>query len=84
VRVRVARGARGGSACRIGDFRNQLVWLLLPNPPIWLNAVGGYIQLGVRVVVLCAATRAIDQFHTPGTPEIETSHVRFCAGDKLQ
>jgi branched-chain amino acid transport system permease protein len=39
---------------------NVLVWLLLLAVPYWLPAVGGYIELGTRVVVLGLAAMALN------------------------
>ncbi len=39
---------------------NVLVWLLLLAMPYWLPAVGGYIELGERVVVLALAAMALN------------------------
>ena len=39
---------------------NALVWLLLLAVPFWLPAVGGYIELGSRVVVLGLAAIALN------------------------
>ncbi len=39
---------------------NLLVWLLLLAMPYWLPAVGGYIELGERVVVLGLAAMALN------------------------
>jgi branched-chain amino acid transport system permease protein len=46
------------------DFRRQatngLVWLVLLTMPYWLPAVGGYTELGSRVVVLGLAAMALN------------------------
>ena len=39
---------------------NVLVWLLLLAMPFWLPAVGGYVELGDRVVVLGLAAMALN------------------------
>jgi branched-chain amino acid transport system permease protein len=39
---------------------NMLVWLLLLAMPYWLPAIGGYIELGTRVVVLGLAAMALN------------------------
>jgi branched-chain amino acid transport system permease protein len=39
---------------------NMLVWLLLLAMPFWLPAVGGYVELGDRVVVLALAAMALN------------------------
>ena len=39
---------------------NAVVWLLLLAMPFWLPAVGGYIELGSRVVVLGLAALALN------------------------
>ena len=39
---------------------NVLVWLLLLAMPFWLPAVGGYIELGSRVVVLGLAAISLN------------------------
>ena len=39
---------------------NILVWLLLLAMPYWLPAVGGYVELGSRVVVLGLAAMALN------------------------
>src|SRR5512146_1864218 len=39
---------------------NVLVWLLLLAMPYWLPAIGGYIELGTRVVVLGLAAMALN------------------------
>jgi branched-chain amino acid transport system permease protein len=39
---------------------NIVVWLLLIAVPLWLPAVGGYIELGSRVVVLGLAALALN------------------------
>jgi branched-chain amino acid transport system permease protein len=39
---------------------NVLVWLLLLAMPYWLPAIGGYIELGTRVVVLALAAMALN------------------------
>jgi len=46
------------------DFKRQapnlIVWLLLLAMPFWLVAVGGYVELGTRVVVLGLAAMALN------------------------
>jgi branched-chain amino acid transport system permease protein len=37
-----------------------LLWLVLVTMPYWMNAVGGYTELGVRVVVLGLAAMALN------------------------
>jgi len=37
-----------------------IVWALLLTMPLWLNAVGGYTQLGSRVVILALAAMALN------------------------
>jgi ABC-type branched-subunit amino acid transport system permease subunit len=37
-----------------------LVWLLLLTMPFWLPAVGGYTQLGSRVVILALAAMSLN------------------------
>ena len=37
-----------------------LIWLLLLTMPFWLNAVGGYTQLGTLVVVMALAATALN------------------------
>ena len=39
---------------------NLLVWLLLLTLPFWLPAIGGYIELGERVVVLGLAAMSLN------------------------
>ena len=39
---------------------NLVVWLLLLAMPLWLPAVGGYVELGSRVVVLGLAAMALN------------------------
>ena len=39
---------------------NLVVWLLLLAMPFWLVAVGGYVELGTRVVVLGLAAMALN------------------------
>jgi len=39
---------------------NLLVWLLLLTMPYWLPAIGGYVELGERVVVLGLAAMALN------------------------
>ncbi len=39
---------------------NLIVWLLLLAMPFWLVAVGGYVELGTRVVVLGLAAMALN------------------------
>ncbi|HVZ54159.1 MAG TPA: branched-chain amino acid ABC transporter permease [Pseudolabrys sp.] len=39
---------------------NAVVWLLLLTVPFWLPAVGGYIELGSRVIVLGLAAMALN------------------------
>jgi branched-chain amino acid transport system permease protein len=47
----------GGSAKLIADI---VVWLLLLTMPYWLNAVGGYTQLGTRVLVMALAAMSVN------------------------
>jgi branched-chain amino acid transport system permease protein len=46
------------------DFRKQapniIVWLLLLAMPFWLVGVGGYVELGTRVVVLGLAAMSLN------------------------
>jgi len=37
-----------------------VIWLLLLSMPFWINAVGGYTQLGTRVVVMALAATALN------------------------
>ena len=37
-----------------------VIWLLLLTMPFWINAVGGYTQLGTRVVVMALAATALN------------------------
>ena len=37
-----------------------LVWLLLLTMPLWLNALGGYTQLGTRVIIMALAATALN------------------------
>jgi branched-chain amino acid transport system permease protein len=39
---------------------NVLVWLLLATMPFWLNWVGGYTDLGTRVLVLALAAMSLN------------------------
>jgi branched-chain amino acid transport system permease protein len=39
---------------------NVVIWLLLLSMPFWLPAVGGYTELGIRVVVLGLAAMALN------------------------
>jgi len=39
---------------------NLAVWLLLLTMPFWLPAIGGYIELGERVVVLGLAAISLN------------------------
>ncbi|HEY1544748.1 MAG TPA: branched-chain amino acid ABC transporter permease, partial [Xanthobacteraceae bacterium] len=39
---------------------NIVVWLLLATVPFWLPAVGGYVELGSRVLVLGLAAMALN------------------------
>ncbi len=39
---------------------NALIWLLLMTMPFWLNAVGGYTQLGTLVLVMALAATALN------------------------
>jgi len=39
---------------------NALIWLLLLTAPYWLNAVGGYTQLGTLVLVMALAATALN------------------------
>jgi branched-chain amino acid transport system permease protein len=39
---------------------DALIWLLLLTMPFWLNAVGGYTQLGTRVVILALAAMSLN------------------------
>jgi branched-chain amino acid transport system permease protein len=39
---------------------NALIWLLLLTMPYWLNALGGYTQLGTLVVVMALAATALN------------------------
>jgi len=42
---------------RIGDL---IVWLLLVSMPYWIGAIGGYTQLGSRVVILALAAMSLN------------------------
>jgi branched-chain amino acid transport system permease protein len=42
---------------RLGDV---VVWVLLLTMPFWLNAIGGYPQLGSRVVILALAAMSLN------------------------
>jgi len=39
---------------------NVLIWLVLLTAPYWLNAVGGYTQLGTLVLVMALAATALN------------------------
>ena len=39
---------------------NAVIWLLLLSMPWWINYVGGYTQLGTRVVVIALAATALN------------------------
>ena len=39
---------------------NVIVWLILMTIPFWLPAIGGYVELGSRVVVLGLAAMAVN------------------------
>ena len=39
---------------------NALIWLLLLTMPYWMNAIGGYTELGSRVIVLGLAAMALN------------------------
>ena len=39
---------------------DALIWLLLLSAPFWLPMVGGYIQLGSRIVVIALAAMALN------------------------
>ena len=39
---------------------NALIWLVLLTAPYWLNAVGGYTQLGTLVLVMALAATALN------------------------
>jgi branched-chain amino acid transport system permease protein len=39
---------------------NAAVWLLLLTMPYWINAVGGYTQLGTRVLILALAAMSLN------------------------
>ena len=39
---------------------DALIWLLLLTMPFWLNAVGGYTQLGTLVLVMALAATALN------------------------
>jgi branched-chain amino acid transport system permease protein len=39
---------------------NALIWLVLLTMPYWLNAVGGYTQLGTLVLVMALAATALN------------------------
>jgi branched-chain amino acid transport system permease protein len=47
----------GMSAKLLGDI---LIWALLLTMPYWLNSVGGYTQLGTRVVILALAAMSLN------------------------
>ena len=40
--------------------QNAIVWALLLTMPWWMNAVGGYTELAIRVVVLGLAAMALN------------------------
>ena len=39
---------------------NAVVWTLLLTMPFWVNAIGGYTQLGIRVVILALAATSLN------------------------
>ncbi|HWA46432.1 MAG TPA: branched-chain amino acid ABC transporter permease [Hypericibacter adhaerens] len=39
---------------------NALVWLLLLTAPFWLVSIGGYVELGTRVVIYALAAMALN------------------------
>ncbi len=39
---------------------NALIWLVLLTMPLWLNAIGGYTQLGTLVIVMALAAMALN------------------------
>jgi branched-chain amino acid transport system permease protein len=39
---------------------NVLIWLVLLTMPFWLNAIGGYTQLGTLVIVMALAAMALN------------------------
>ncbi|MHB8883839.1 MAG: branched-chain amino acid ABC transporter permease [Methylovirgula sp.] len=39
---------------------NAIIWLLLLTMPFWINAIGGYTQLGTRVLVMALAATALN------------------------
>ena len=39
---------------------DALIWSLLLTMPFWLNAIGGYTQLGTRVVIIALAAMALN------------------------
>jgi branched-chain amino acid transport system permease protein len=41
-------------------WANALVWALLLSAPLWLPLIGGYIQLGSRVIVIALAAMALN------------------------
>ena len=42
---------------RVGD---AIVWVLLLTMPFWIDAIGGYTQLGTRVVILALAAMSLN------------------------
>ncbi len=42
---------------RLGD---AVVWALLLTVPFWINAIGGYTQLGIQVVILALAAMSLN------------------------
>ena len=58
---------------------DALVWLLLLTMPYWLDAVGGYTQLGSRVLIMALAAMslnfcsAIPAYCRSATPPISDS-----------
>ena len=39
---------------------NAVLWIVLLTMPYWMNAIGGYTELAVRVVVLGMAAMALN------------------------
>jgi len=56
----------GASSVPVAGFRvdkraaDVIVWLLLLTMPFWLNWIGGYTQLGTRVVILALAAMSLN------------------------
>ena len=41
-------------------FADVLIWVLLISVPFWLPLVGGYVELGIHVVVYALAAMALN------------------------